>query len=890
LTKFHWKIYGQDQGYKNMWLKFKQRLSNLKLASRGFNRYRRLIGVFLLTILLVTAGFSRFDRFSAPPAIAQVQPIAQTPEQRLEQGRNLYESGQFSQAVTLWSQAARDYQRLGQVFNQALTLNYLSSAYQELGEWSAAETAINTSMTLLQSQEKLEQRGLAIFAQTLNNQGSLQLAQGQTEAALATWIDAETAYQQAGNKMGQLGSQINQAQALQSLGQYRRSKKLLENLVAQLQNESDSLLKAESLRSLGIALQTIGDLLQSKDVLEQSWQISDRLGATNLISANLFSIGNIARDLGQYSVAFDYYQSSIAIGQTDLERVQIQLNQLSLLVDSQQWSAAANLSQDIQSILANLSPSRSAIYARVNLAASLIKLSNSQSNQVSSNRDAIADLLITAVQQARDLSDARAEAYSLNQLGKLYAQNQQWADAEQLTQKSLEIAQRINADDIAARGAAQLGSIHKNQGNIPEATIAYTNAYETLQSLRSDLVAINPDVQFNFTETIEPVYRELVGLLLQPDASQANLIQAREVIEALQLAELDNFFRDACLETKPVLLDEIDSTSAVIYPIILPDRLEVILSLPDRSLRHYATPLAKREVESVLQQFYSSLYQGYSSESRLQISQQIYDWLIRPAAADLTQYQIKNLVFVLDGFFRSLPMAALHDGQNYLVEKYSLALSPGLQLFAEGLQRQNLKALTVGLTEARQGFTPLPGVAQELTEISQLVDSQVLLDREFTRDRFQEQVNAKPFRVVHLATHGQFSSNPEETFLLTWDDRINVKDFAELFQNRFQNSQNPVELLVLSACQTAAGDRQATLGLAGFALRSGARSTLATLWSVSDQSTADLMSEFYRQLTQPNLNPTKAEALRQAQLSLLNNPEYNHPYFWAPFVLVGNWL
>jgi CHAT domain-containing protein len=165
-----------------------------------------------------------------------------------------------------------------------------------------------------------------------------------------------------------------------------------------------------------------------------------------------------------------------------------------------------------------------------------------------------------------------------------------------------------------------------------------------------------------------------------------------------------------------------------------------------------------------------------------------------------------------------------------------------------------------------------------------------LLNQDFTRDRFQSQVNAKPFPIVHLATHGQFSSNPEETFLLTWDDRINVKDFAELFENRLEGSLNPVELLVLSACQTAAGDRQATLGLAGFALLSGARSTLATLWSVSDQSTADLMSEFYLQLTQTNLNLTKAEALRRAQLSLLKNPEYNHPYFWAPFVLVGNWL
>ncbi len=872
-----------------MWLKIKPKFKHKKPNRLRWQSNWRFIGVFLVTILLVTTGWPVFPQFY--PSQAQVaQTQAQTPEARLTEGRNLYQIGQFSAAVSLWQQAARDYELQGEILNQALSLNYLSSAYQKLGEWQQAEAAISSSLRLLQNQGELNQRGLAIFAQALNTQGSLQLAQGQTQQALETWIKAESVYEKANNETGQLGSQINQAQALQSLGQYRRSKRMLENLVEQLQKQPDSLLKADGLRSLGVALQNTGDLLGAKAVLEESWRISEHLGDKNNISANLFSIGNIAKELGQFAVAFDYYEEAIALAQTDVERAEIQLNQLSLLVKSKQWVAAGKFSQIIQSNITSLSPSRRSIYARVNLAENLLQIWKSAASQSTVSYENIADLLATAIQQAREIKDLRSEAYSLAELGKIYAENQQWAEAKKLTEAAIEIAQKIDGDDILARTSSQLGWILQNQGNLPQAKAAYTNAYKTLQALRSDLVAINSDVQFNFTETVEPVYRELVSLLLKPDATQADLVQAREVIEALQLAELDNFFRDACLETKPVLLDQIDRQSAVIYPIILRDRLEVILSLPDRTLRHYATPLPKGEIERILQQFYSSLYLGYSSAERLQISAQIYDWLIRPAEADLNQNQTQNLVFVLDGFLRSLPMAALYDGQQYLIEKYSVALSPGLQLFAEGLERKRLKALTVGLTEARQGFAALPGVAQELAEISAMVDSKVLLNQDFTRDRFQSQVNAKPFPIVHLATHGQFSSNPEETFLLTWDDRINVKDFAELFENRLQGNLNPVELLVLSACQTAAGDRQATLGLAGFALRSGARSTLATLWSVSDQSTADLMSEFYLQLTQTNLNLTKAEALRRAQLSLLKNPEYNHPYFWAPFVLVGNWL
>ncbi|HBL10917.1 MAG TPA: hypothetical protein DD379_05835, partial [Cyanobacteria bacterium UBA11162] len=137
------------------------------------------------------------------------------------------------------------------------------------------------------------------------------------------------------------------------------------------------------------------------------------------------------------------------------------------------------------------------------------------------------------------------------------------------------------------------------------------------------------------------------------------------------------------------------------------------------------------------------------------------------------------------------------------------------------------------------------------------------------------------------ATHGQFSSNPEQTFILTWDEKIKVKEFEDLLRFREQGSANPIELLVLSACQTAAGDKRAALGLAGVAVRSGARSTLATLWSVKDQSTAQLMSEFYQELSK---GVRKAEALRTAQLNLLKQPKYEHPFYWAPFVLVGNWL
>lgn len=167
------------------------------------------------------------------------------------------------------------------------------------------------------------------------------------------------------------------------------------------------------------------------------------------------------------------------------------------------------------------------------------------------------------------------------------------------------------------------------------------------------------------------------------------------------------------------------------------------------------------------------------------------------------------------------------------------------------------------------------------------IPAQVLLDQSFTNRAFQNQIGSTPSVIVHLATHGQFSSNAENTFILTWDGRINVKQLDQLLRSREGNNK-PIELLVLSACQTATGDRRAALGMAGVAVRSGARSTLASLWSVSDRSTASLMIEFYRQLSKPGI--TRAEALRRAQVDLLHQNDYTSPYYWAPFVLLGNWL
>ncbi len=457
------------------------------------------IGFFLATAVLPVAAQHPPSPHGLHiiPHLANNVKIAST---LLEQGRSLYEAGRFAEAAAVWQQAAKEWENKGNRLNQALSLSLMSNAYQELRQWEQARKAIAQSLERLASLETNRDK-TQILAQALNAQGSLMLAIGQPENALDSWQLAAKTYAAAGDETGSLGSEINQAQALQTLGLYRRAKTTLDRVSEKLQAQPNSTVKATGLPSLGIALQVVGDLRRSQEVLEQSLAIAQQLNSPENISAALFSLGNTLRALPKHEEALALYQKAAETASIPLDKSEAQLNRLSLLVDMKKWADARALLPQIQSNLANLSPSRESVYAQVNLAESLMKMASgepAQGGEGEASVREIATALAKAAQQAKMLRDPRAESYALGALGKLYKQAQQWEDARSLTERALQIAQGINAGDIAARLQAQQGEILKQLGDISGAIAAYTEAVNTLQSLRSDLVAINPDVQFSF--------------------------------------------------------------------------------------------------------------------------------------------------------------------------------------------------------------------------------------------------------------------------------------------------------------------------------------------------------------------------------------------------------
>ena len=850
------------------------------------------LGLFLLLFFLTVLIQPMLAVAITSPHSSQiVQVNSEQPNTLFNRGKSFYQLGQWLEAIQAWEQAVKLYQQQNNSLDLAITFSNLSLAHQKLGQWQEADRTIAQSLQIARSLEVNPASQRAI-AQALDTQGNLYLNLGKDEEAITAWQEAAILHSRLGDLDHQIRNVLNQAQALKTQGFFRRSLQTLESIQALLPKISDDLLTATVLHNYGDMLTTVGDLKQAHPPLDKSWEILERINNNEQKSIVLLRQGNLARLEGVSKKAAEFYKQSAQTAGRSLTSLQAQLNLFSLLIDSNDVSEALEMRSQIAPLLSKLETSREAIFVRINYGESLLRLTKLVPQTVADSLLAeAAQTLAVSVQQAQSINDRRTIAYAIGSLGNAYEQSKQIEESQKLTQQALAIAQSINATDIAYRWQWQLGRLLKAKGDTKGAILAYTEAVNGLRQLRSDLVFVNPNVQFSFRETVEPVYRQLVSLLLQDDTGdkQKNLITAQAAIESLQIAELVNFFRSDCLNAAQVDINQIDRTAAVVYPIILEDRLEVILSLPNQPLRHYASKVRAAEIDDMVIDLRLNL-RDPSSEDYLSSAQSIYDWLIRPATSAIAQSNVKTIVFVLDGSLRNIPMSVLHDGKQFLVENYSIALTPSLQLLdPKPIAKQKVTALIGGLSEARQGYSALPNVKGELQEINkQVPSSSTFLNASFTKQNLTQTLTSLTFPIIHLATHGNFSSEAENTYLLTYDGKLTIENLYQLLRSNNRSDLEPIELLILSACQTAVGDKRAALGLAGMAVRAGARSTIASLWSVDDEATSKFMIALYQSLSSANV--TRAESLRLAQQALLKNAKYDHPFYWSPFVLLGNWL
>jgi len=493
----------------------------------------------------------------------------------------------------------------------------------------------------------------------------------------------------------------------------------------------------------------------------------------------------------------------------------------------------------------------------------------------------------------------RTRAYG--RLGNLYEYLGREQIALRLTQQAIFHAEQADYPELLYRWYWQKGRLFKHLKQDKQALAAYRRAVRVLRPVQHQLSTgyrIPPE---NFNQAVRPVYYELADLLLrqaqqtQGEQNQALLQEAMDTIEWLKVSELQDYFKSECvagLQPHQVDLAVVAPNTAVLYPIPLDDRLVLLVNLGDH-IYQVETLVSREKINNSARLFHSRV-QNRVNHRYLYLAQDLYDYLIRPVLDQLRKNKVKTLVIAPDGVLRTIPFATFHDGKRFLIEEFEIVTTPSLNLTdPQPIEWENSHILLAGLSDAVQGFDILPNVPKELNSVKNIAHKQVqnieqLMNQAYTLDGLTQSLTNTPYSIVHLATHGEFSNNPEQTYLLTYQEKLHMDQLQDIIGlGRFRDT--PVELLTLSACKTATGNDRAALGLAGVAIKAGARSALASLWYIDDKAASLLIADFYRLLLeQPNTS--KAKALQGAQQNLINQVHYQHPAYWGPFLLIGNWL
>ena len=786
-----------------------------------------------------------------------------------------------------------------------------------------------------------------ITAEALNQEGFSLLDSGSPAAALSVWQDAQRLYQAAGDTEGVTGTQLNQALAQQALGlqplacasitealdvnsRLCQPQARTQMVATELSKVRSSPANALGIRMLGESLGVLSNLEEAVATLEfaresasaQSPQLTFALA--NVYNLSFQSAFQNYKRISYKEIVEGSQQLSQAVEMSDkaisLYRVlssssnkpladKASLNTISMFAHAAR-QASGNYSAEEGKLLKSLSllaqsaydaladdsfeqlSSIESIYTRLNLADSLLVIKAQAPQQSLSDfvsHTKIRQLIEEGLLAATQLDNHRALSSAYGLYGELLTQTgaSQSLISEQYG-RALSIAQAVRAYDIAYKWAYKLALVSEQLKDSSRAAQQYQNAITALSEVRNDLLAVNSELRFSFQEEIEPIYRDYIRFLAARE--QPDLKEIRQVYNSLQLAQIENLLRCGRLVAPPQ-----NPSQFTVHVINIGDVVQVIIGQGD-NLSGYSAPATEllEAANSLNVNTRSSNFSSTPAAEFLPYAQQLYDGLLRPAIESGRLQDGQEIAFVLDSPFQSVPMGLLHDGAQYLITTHPISISLQMQQVRKSVDSSN--ALFVGLSEVAPSFeqaiansnrfSPLPETEVEALYLNRYLDAdsaksaESLLNQDFTVARMDSKLSNRDFRIVHVSTHGQFSSTSEQTFLLAWDEPITLGELGRLFRR-----VESVDLLFLSACQAAAGDSRATLGLAGLAIQSGANNAIAPLWFQDSTGGSLLVEQFYEMLAS---EITPAKALQQSQIALMNSDAFSHPYYWASFVLASS--
>jgi CHAT domain-containing protein/tetratricopeptide (TPR) repeat protein len=924
----------------------------------------RYLSLATATLLLsLTPSFLPFTLKFEPLAV-QAQTIQNREAEAfrlLKQGIQQLDRGQFREALEPSQQALVIFREIGNGIGEGTILNLIGEVYNNLGQYPKALEFYQQALALCREISYRQGEGLS-----LNNIGYVYHDLGQYRKALEFYQQALVIRREVSHKKGEGVTLNNMGIVYFSWGQYAKALEFYQQALVIRREVSDKNGEARTLNNMGIVYDQLGQYRKALEFYQQSFAIHREIGNRAGQGTTLHNIGAIYRTLRQYPKALEFYQQALAIRREISDRAgeATTINSLGVLHDNlEQYPKALEFYQQALAIRTEVGD-REGESTTINNIAEAYRSLKQYSKALEFLQQSLAII--------RELGSRENEGTSLSNIGLLLDQQNQPELAIVFLKQSVNVREEIRKDlrvlpkeqqqsytkTVAATYRA-LADLLLKQDRILEAQqvldlLKVQELSDYLRNVRGNQqtqqgTELLPQEQQLLTQynakltQVVQLGKELEQLQKIPENSRTPQQETRrrqlEADQRKNKAEFLGFLRTPEVvalvqqlsratggeNLNPKVLTQLQDglkqlkqDAVLLYPLILDDRLELVLVTPYAPPIRRPVPVKREELNRVIADFRSAL--SNPSSNAKEPAQKLYNWLIQPLEAALKEANAKTIIYSPDGQLRYIPLAALYDGNQWLVQKYRVNNITNLSLTNFNRQPQAMKILAGALTEAATvkigeksyNFSALPAAGKEVENLANTVpDTTKLLGQNFNQTETLGRMSG--YSVLHLATHAAFvTGKPEDSFIVFGNnDSANFNDVQTW-------TLKNLDLVVLSACETGLGGKlgngEEILGFGYLMQEAGARASIASLWTVDDGGSQVFMNALYRVLQTDKM--TKTEALRQAQIALITGDEkalgeersllvvkplreqvstevanrLNHPYYWAPFILIGNGL
>lgn len=817
----------------------------------------------------------------------------------------LYEQlGIYDNAKPFYQRALAIYEKVwgAEHPHVATIINNLATLYQAQGNYTHAEPLYQRALAIYKKILGTEHPQVAI---SLNNIAVLYKAQG-------NYAQAEKFYQRAlaiwektlGSKHHKVATALNNLATLYyELGDYNRSESLYQRAI-DIEQENYGLEYpdlATSFNNLAVLYTRLGDYTRAEPLYHHVLDIKNKIYGPQhqSVATVLNNLAALYNDLGNYTEAERIFLAALTIREqiygSNHPMFALTLNNLAeLYINQGHYAHAESLLQRAHIIaiennepklLWNVQHNLSNVLARQNHPNAAIFFGKQAVNTLQSLRKGISEM-----DKELQQSFVKDKMIVYRHLASLLIDEGRLPEAQQV----LAMLKEEEYFDFVRRGT---------QENAPSTQVIYNNFIEQPWAKRYQEIEQHLTASGYELETLKQ--KAKLGLSKKEKARRKQLRKDmriakkafkfffEELREAFKKADPDRaieFGEKNLKRLKPLqsTLHELGQGVVLVHYLVIENKLHIILTTPDIQLVRNVQ-VNEKKLNKKIHEFRTNIAVQKEVEYE---AEELYDWILAPIVEDLKQIQAKTLMLSLDSTLRYVPIAALYDGEQYIAERYAIVIytEAGRNL----LDKQPITPWTLagmGLSEAVSGFRPLPNVVTEIESIVRhdmddqdgVLNGITYLNQDFDADTMLDTLD-EGYPVMHIASHFEFKPTNQSSFLLLGNgEQLTLEQIEEEYDF------NSLDLLTLSACNTAMGDNANGREVEGFGMLAqsqGAKSVIATLWAVYDKSTAKFMQQFY----QKKLSLNKAQALQQVQQWFIQESEYDHPYYWAPFILIGNWL